>query len=94
MRFKKLNAGTGADESRVFCKLCTGDKEKSGIPYTGSTSNLATHLKSHHYKEYIEVEESIGKKKDDTDFNKNTVKNYFKVNSVVNWIKSSQGGKT
>ena len=93
MRFKKSNEGRGADDSRVFCKLCKGDKEKAGIPYTGSTSNLATHLKSHHYKEYIEVVESIGKKKDDTDFNKNTVKNYFKVNSVVKWSKSSQRWK-
>ena len=88
MHFKESTSRKGADQSRVYCKLCDGQKKQIGIPYSGSTSNLVNHLKSNHSQEYFEVEKGIEKKKE-TDKNANSIKNHFEAKEIPKWSKSS-----
>jgi hypothetical protein len=93
MTFKGIK-GKGVDKSRVYCKLCKGKKtkgKKEGIPYSGGTSNLTTHLTNNHHNE-LKEKEAEGKK-----VNKNekkeepSVKSFFSADKkkVYKWPKTS-----
>ena len=92
MHFKQSTTKKAADASRVYCKLCKGQKMHTGIPYSGGTSNLVNHLKGCHSKEYFEVEQGIEKKKE-TDKNANSIKTHFAVQQNMKWSKSSHKWK-
>ena len=76
------------DETHVFCQLCEGEKQDTGMPYTSSTTNMTGHLKKEHAKEFKAFEEEKNRKSG------SNIKNYFSSEKPVNkWSKSSEKWK-
>lgn len=42
----------GPSKDKVYCRLCIAAKKESELPYSGGTTNLATHLKKDHPEEF------------------------------------------
>ena len=52
--FKKK--GGVIDHSRVYCKLCEGERKRQGVPFKNSTTNPMHHLRFYHHEEYSQAE--------------------------------------
>ena len=61
--FEAGEDGKPINSEKAICRIATGCRKKPVLAKGGNTSNLLTHLKRHHHKQYAELIEAQEKKK-------------------------------